>query len=157
MIVRGSLPTIKQLPAAFLVAMATALGGGAVAMFTSWWGGLVNTGMLDVAIEQNASEASRQLDSLKQEIGALRLELRPLNDAKLSSEMRVGIEVRERMAVEVGLHQLMRMCKLNEEQRLGIERSMINAEDRHETLVLRMKMTPEDAADRVVNEYKVRR
>jgi hypothetical protein len=110
-------------------------------------------------MEQKADAAAveKKFGELEAQIIVLRGDARDLNDAKLTAEMRVGMEVRERMAVEVGLHQTMRLCKLNEEQRLGIEQSMINAEDRHETLVLRMKMTPEAAADRVVNEYKIRR
>lgn len=161
MSIRESLPnSVKQLRMAFLMAIATSLGGGAVAMFTSWWGGIITESKLSTALELKADVS--KLSALETRFGKLPdnaapvcEQLQSLQDAKLFNEIRIGVEVKERMGIQVGLYQAMRLAKLNEAQRTSVERSMISAKARHDFLLLNMRMTPVDAAKQVVDEYKV--
>lgn len=133
---------------AFFVAIVTSLGGGAVAVLTNWWGGIITQSKLDAAMEQKAN-VSQIID--------LEVKIRDVHDSKLMTEIRMGVEVKERASLQVGLYQAMRLAHFTEEQRNAVERFMVNARSRHDFLIMQLKMTPVDAAKQVVDEYKIQR
>lgn len=78
-----------------------------------------------------------------------------LETARVEQIERLGLEIRERVGLQVGLYRALQATRINDEQRDAIEDAKVRAREKFDELVLRM--SPREAADRVLEIAKVPR
>ncbi len=78
-----------------------------------------------------------------------------LETAKIEQIERLGLEIRERVGLQVGLYRALQQTRMTSVQRDAIEDSKVAARAKFDELVLRM--SPREAADRVLEIAKVPR
>lgn len=136
----------KRLALASLLAFASALGGAVFSGTHGWVGGIATRGYVDQTVQAEVALARDAVtDEVTKAIDATAE--RVLKEVRIGNTMqleRVGVEIRESVGYRVALHEA-----IEPRRRATAQRAAVNARAKYDELVLRDKLTPEQARARV--------